>query len=97
MVPMTPAQAVQAFVRLHEMTEAKLQAGSADRQRIAKALQEGRDPVGPRVDWLHSTSMRLIDVVEAAAKEFNAAHAGDRISRQDLLDALATAAALLRG
>lgn len=94
---MTPEQICNTFVRLRDSIDAKVAAGLQDRRRIAAEINSGKDPAGPRVDWLKETALALVETLKVAARKYNATNAGERISGQDLLDALATTRELVVG
>lgn len=68
-----------------------LKSGLSIRASLAGALSRGEEVHHYRIDWLRSSSMRVIDLLSVLAKEFNAAHPGDLCSAVDLVDVLVTA------
>ncbi len=79
-----------ALLRVVTDSSTALSRGAADRARIAKINEAGGTPTGHRVDWLKETALKLNDTLMDQAFKFNEAYPSDRISVQDLGDALAT-------
>ncbi len=92
------AQALsQQFIALSVNMRAKLAAGAQERERVATALETGKEVKSYRLDWHLSTSKKLFEMLLEEARVFNAEHGHDRVSVQDMLDVLLSAGARLSG
>jgi hypothetical protein len=69
----------------------RLQNGLRMREQIHDQLEAGTEPDHYRVDWIRQTVLKLFDVLEEQAREFNEEHPNDLISSKDLGDALVSA------
>ena len=78
---------VQEVLRLvHTQKMSKLMNGMLKRRAIKEALERGEKPTGYRVDWLHSSSQKVIETLRIVATEFNNDHKDDTASVHDLVD-----------
>jgi len=68
----------------------KIRWGMQQRTYIKEAIDRGEKVGGYRVRWLTETKNRLIDELAVCAQEFNRTYKHDKISVQDMADALAT-------
>jgi hypothetical protein len=88
------AEQLEAIARfLHMLVtsrEAKLAFGAHQRQLIKDALSRKIPLDNPRTRWLISTRDRIIAVIIEEAEKFNEENRHDRISHQDMADAIAT-------
>ena len=95
---MTLPEAIQLshqFLQARANLKSRLQAGAADRDRLASSLERGESPTGYRLDWHLQASKKLWGLLVEEARQFNAQHPGDRVSVADMLDVLASATARL--
>jgi hypothetical protein len=84
-------EAVAKFLyNLVTSREAKLAFGAHQRQLIKDALTRKKTIDNPRTRWLISTRDRIIAVLIEEAEKFNEENRHDRISHQDMADAIAT-------
>jgi hypothetical protein len=83
--------ATTLFAIVSDKTKA-IQRGARDRERIAQTIARGEEPYGHRVDWIQEAAEAVNQALMIKAREFNDRYPGDRISVQDMLDALATLA-----
>jgi hypothetical protein len=90
---LTPTH-LEAIVKyLHALVmsrEAKLAFGAHQRQLIKDALSKKKVLDNPRTRWLISTRDRIVAVLIEEAEKYNTANPHDRISHQDMADAIAT-------
>jgi len=88
------AEQLEAIARfLHMLVtsrEAKLAFGAHQRQLIKDALSRKITLDNPRTRWLISTRDRVIAALIEEAEKYNAENPHDRISHQDMADAIAT-------
>lgn len=87
---MTPTQISEILFKVVSDEKLALQRGLKDRERISAIIARGEEPYGHRVDWLRDTAHALNETLMVQAKKFNTAYPGDKISVQDLIDALET-------
>lgn len=70
--------------------------GAAIREAIRVSINEGRLIDHYRVEWLHDSSVRLVDLLTDIALEFDSEHPDDLCSSADLGDILTTTLARLK-
>lgn len=87
---MTPTEISAVLYRITTDNSKSLERGLKDRERIAKSIGRGEDPVGHRVDFLRDAAHKVNELLLECAKEFNARYPADRISVPDLGDVLVT-------
>lgn len=86
----------KVFVELLTSTTAKLNRGAQLRREMLVAIRNGRTPTDNyRYQWLVRAANALVSRAAELAQEFNAQNPQDRASADDLMDALARAAALI--
>lgn len=84
------------FLRATTTTQHRLANGAQLRREIQRQLDNDEDPTGYRVDWLKTSSKRVIAELGRIADEFNETHPEDLTSLNDLGDILSTALEMLR-
>jgi len=86
----------QTLISLHETIASKLRTGYNRRRELAQAFARGENPCNYRLDWLRASSARVFSLLIEEARIFNAEHADERVSVQDMIDLLQMAQERLR-
>jgi hypothetical protein len=89
--------AKKVFIALAREHETRMERGARLRKEMHEALQEGREAVGYRPDFIRDSAILIIQALGELAKEFDAEHPDDKCSGADLMDIIATVAGLLKG
>jgi hypothetical protein len=84
-------EAVRFFYKLLIDQKNRLEYGSQDRERIKTQIENDQSPTGYRVDWILSSSNKVILLLGEMSREFNNTYPDDKISSDDFLDVLTTA------
>lgn len=89
---MTPEEISEALRLIRANQNSALDNGLKIRDEIRKKIEAGEEPDHYRVDWLRETALQCIGFIGETAKMFNSEHPNDKISQNDMLDVLITAA-----
>lgn len=87
--------ACRVFLKLVSEKDERLEIGSRIREKMKASIAKGEEPSGYRADWLRESALEIIRTLGSQAQKFNTTYSSDKISAQDMVDALATAMNLL--
>lgn len=73
-----------------EDQSSRLRFAERNRASIVKMAMGGLEPKGYRVDWIHMTSNKIINLIRDEAEAFNGKYVWDTITTDDMRDALRT-------
>jgi hypothetical protein len=90
------AWAIEVIKRACGLQQLRLNRGKIRRARYASEIAEGKNPTGPRIDWISGTATKIYELLYNAASEFNNKNPDDLASAQDLIDILNTAQSYLK-
>jgi hypothetical protein len=88
--PMSVDEAIDVVVSAADRNRRRLQRGGIRRTQMIKEIEEGRQPTGPRAEFIRDTAQAIMDLLVESSKEFNEANQDDMISTLDFQDVLAT-------
>jgi hypothetical protein len=88
---MTIFEANQLLYALTKGNADRIAVAKADRLRLIELINKGVKPTGYRADYLRSSSIKIINLLNELGKEFDEIYVNDKMLVSDLLDILSTA------
>ena len=85
------------FSRVLAHEKQRMAMGMAIRNHLHDQLAAGVEIDHYRMEWLHSSISRVIDLLEQIGSEFNKAHPDDKCSSADLLDIASSVTSTIQG
>jgi len=82
--------AAQTLFRVVSSDAIKLRWGAAKRIYLGTELAEGREPIHYRIEWLRDCRDALLDTLIKQGERFNRTWKHDRVSVNDMKDAVLT-------